>query len=69
MKDDITSPNGDFSVYVSNVKPGENIIQLKIVDAQGSEVANSDQVKFTYQPADDVFGNGFEVLPGNTVKQ
>lgn len=69
VKEDITSANGDFNVYVSDVQPGDNTISVKIVDAQGSEVAKSDDIKFTYKSAEDPAMNGFEVLPGDTLKQ
>ncbi|MBP6911040.1 hypothetical protein KBC03_05660, partial [Patescibacteria group bacterium] len=69
VKEDLTSANGDFNVYISNVQQGSNMLQAKIVDVDGKEVAVSPEIKFLYQPAADVNMQGFEILPGNTVKQ
>ncbi len=68
-KQDITSSNGDFNVYVTNLEAGENTLQVKIVDIDGNEVAISSQVTFTYQPSAEAGMQDFEVLPGTTVKQ
>lgn len=69
VKEDLTSANGDFNVYISNVQQGNNTLQAKIVDVDGKEVAMSADIKFIYQPAADSTMQGFEILPGNTVKQ
>lgn len=69
VKEDLTSPNGDFNVYITDVQAGENTLQAKIVDVDGKEVAVSSEVTFQYQPSGEAGMDGFEVLPGNTVKQ
>ncbi len=69
VKDELTSTNGDFNVYINDIKPGSNTLQAKITDAQGSEAAKSDEINFTYKPAEALVVSGFEILPGNTVKQ
>lgn len=68
-KEDLTSSNGDFNVYVTDVQPGQNTLQAKIVDVDGNEVAVSSSVSFQYQPTGEAGMQGFEVLPGSTVKQ
>lgn len=69
MKEDLTSSNGDFNVYVTDIQEGTNTIQAKIVDVNGNEVAASSEITFTYQPSGEAGMESFEVLPGNTVKQ
>jgi len=69
VKEDLTSANGDFNVYVTDISAGENSLQAKIVDVDGNEVAISSAVTFMYQPSEDAGMESFEVLPGNTVKQ
>lgn len=68
-KEDLTSANGDFNVYVTDIQNGDNTLQVKIVDVDGNEVASSSTVSFNYQPSGEAGMDGFEVLPGNTVKQ
>lgn len=69
VKEDLTSSNGDFNVYVTDIQPGENTLQAKIVDVDGNEVAVSSTVSFLYQPSGEAGMQSFEVLPGTTVKQ
>lgn len=69
VKEDLTSANGDFNIYVSDVVPGANTLQAKIVDIDGNEAAISSEVAFSYQPNGEAGMESFEILPGNTVKQ
>lgn len=69
VKSDITSANGDFNVYVTDLQAGENTLQVKIVDIDGNEVAISSLVTFKYQPSTDAGMESFEILPWDTVKQ
>lgn len=69
VKTDITSANGDFNVYVTDLEAGANTLQVKIVDIDGNEVAISSLVTFQYQPTTDAGMESFEILPGTTVKQ
>ena len=69
VKEDLTSSNGDFNVYITDITDGDNTLQAKIVDVDGNEVALSDEITFAYQPSGEAGMESFEVLPGNTVKQ
>lgn len=69
VKEDLTSANGDFNIYVSDITAGQNTLQAKIVDIDGNEAAISSEVDFQYQPNGEAGMDSFEVLPGNTVKQ
>ena len=63
MKEDLTSANGDFNVYVTDIQAGQNTLQAKIVDVNGNEVAASAELSFNYQPSGEPGMDGFEVLP------
>lgn len=67
VKEELTNSNGDITLFLSNVVSGSNTLQLKIVDVNGSPIAQSQELTFQYSPVTDQLYKGLTISPSNTV--
>lgn len=65
----MTSTNGDISAYVSGVTEGDNILQIKILNANNEVIGESQIVSFGYQPIKDGVFLSIKIQPNGPVKQ
>ncbi len=64
----LSDQNGDITMFISWIEPGEHNLLLNAVDLWGTVLASSEVIPFTYTPVD--HGSlfvGLEILPSNTV--
>jgi len=64
-----TDLNWDFNVYATGVQEWENVLKVKIIDANNEIIGESDSITFIYDPISDGFFNSIQVLPSNKIKQ
>lgn len=65
----MTNANGDISAYVSGITEGDNILQIKILNAANEVIGESPVITFSYQPIKDGVFNGITISPIGVVKQ
>lgn len=64
-----TNANGDISAYVSGITEWDNILQIKILNANNEVIGESQTVSFGYQPIKDGVFNSIKILPSGPIKQ
>jgi hypothetical protein len=60
---------GDINAYISGVIAGQNLLQIKISNAQNEIIGQSESMRFTYSPIRDGVFDSIQILPGTKVKQ
>ncbi|EKD25028.1 MAG: hypothetical protein ACD_80C00131G0031 [uncultured bacterium (gcode 4)] len=65
----MTNANGDISAYVSGITEWDNILQIKILNANNEVIGESQIISFTYQPIKDGVFNSIKIQPTGTIKQ
>lgn len=69
VSEGMTNANWDISAYVSGITEWDNILQIKILDANNEVIGESDVISFGYQPIKDGVFNSIKVLPAGSTKQ
>lgn len=64
-----TDTIGDINAYISGVIAGQNLLQIKITNAQNEIIGESESMRFTYSPIRDGVFDSIQILPGTKVKQ
>ena len=65
----MTNANGDISAYVSGITEWDNILQIKILNANNEVIGESEVVSFSYQPIKDGVFKSIQILPAGPIKQ
>lgn len=65
----MTNTNGDISAYVTGITEWDNILQIKILDANNETIGESQVVSFAYQPIKDGIFEGIKIQPTWSIKQ
>lgn len=65
----MTTSNGDISAYVSGVKEWDNILQIKILNANNETIGESQIISFKYEPIKDGVFKNIQVTPTGQIKQ
>lgn len=65
----MTTANGDISAYVSGITEWDNILQIKILNANNEIIGESQVVSFGYQPIKDGVFNDIKIKPSGPIKQ
>ena len=63
-----TASDGSFTAYLTGLIKGDNTLEAKILDVNGTVLGESDTVTFSFDSATDWTFNSIQVLPSNTVK-
>jgi len=69
VSEGMTTSNGDISAYVSWVREGDNVMQIKILNATNQVIGESQTISFRYEPIKDGVFNNIQTQPSNRVKQ
>ncbi len=69
VSEGMTNANWDISAYVSGITEGDNILQIKILNANNEVIGESQIVSFAYQPIKDGVFIGIKILPTGSIKQ
>lgn len=69
VKDETSNQNGDFTSFLTSVTPGQYTLTAQVKDINNSVIAQSAELKFTYQPWTLWDVESFDVLPSKTLKQ
>ena len=64
-----TNANGDISAYVSGITQWDNILQIKILNANNEVIGESEVVSFTFEPIQDGIFNSIKITPSWPIKQ
>ncbi|MFA5748416.1 MAG: hypothetical protein WC872_04905 [Candidatus Absconditabacterales bacterium] len=64
-----TDSNGEFNLYITGTRQGDNSLQVKIVDVNNVILGESDIIKFAYSPIADGVFNSVQILPSGKIKQ
>lgn len=64
-----TTHNGDISAYLNNIKEGENVIQIKILNANNETIWESKIISFKYEPIKDGVFKSIKINPERQIKQ
>ena len=65
----MTNANGDISAYVSGISQGDNILQIKILNANNEVIGESQVTSFSYQPIKDGVFESIQIQPTSNIKQ
>lgn len=65
----MTNANGDITAYISGITEWDNILQIKILNANNEVIGESQVVSFGYQPIKDGVFIGIKILPIGSIKQ
>ena len=65
----MTTSNGDISAYVSGITQWDNILQIKILNANNEVIGESAIVNFKYEPINDGVFNSIQITPTGKIKQ
>ncbi len=65
----MTNANGDISAYVSGITQGDNILQIKILNANNEVIGESEIISFGYQPIKDGVFTSIQIQPSGKIKQ
>ncbi len=65
----MTNANGDISAYVSGITEWDNILQIKILNANNEVIGESQIVSFGYQPIKDGIFLSIKLQPTGAIKQ
>ncbi|MFA7298833.1 MAG: hypothetical protein WC010_04275 [Candidatus Absconditabacterales bacterium] len=69
VSEGMTNANGDISAYVSGITEGDNILQIKILNANNETIGKSEVVSFEFQPIKDGVFNSIKITPTGSLKQ
>ncbi len=69
VSEGMTNANGDISAYVSGIKAGDNILQIKILNASNEVIGESETTSFTYQPIKDGVFTSIKITPNGKINQ
>ena len=64
-----TDTIGDINAYVTGVIAGQNLLQVKISNANNEIIGQSESMRFTYSPIKDWVFDSIQILPSTKVKQ
>jgi hypothetical protein len=64
-----TDQIGDINTYISGAIQGENLLQVKVSNANNEIIGESENIRFMYSPIADGTFNSIQVLPSNRIKQ
>lgn len=59
----------DINAYISGVIAGQNLLQVKVSNAQNEIIGESESMRFTYSPIKDGVFDSIQVLPSTKIKQ
>ncbi|MFA6255964.1 MAG: hypothetical protein WC606_02160 [Candidatus Absconditabacterales bacterium] len=65
----MTNSNGDINAYVSGITQGDNILQIKILNANNEIIGESETISFAYQPINDGVFTSIKIQPTGKIKQ
>lgn len=65
----MTNANGDISAYVSGITQWDNILQIKILNANNEVIGESQVISFGYEPIKDGVFVSIQIQPTGTIKQ
>ena len=65
----MTNANGDISAYVSGITEWDNILQVKILNANNEIIGESEVITFGFQPIKDGVFKSIKILPTGNIKQ
>lgn len=65
----MTTVNGEISAYVSGIEEWENILQIRITNANNQIIGESPIVNFQYEPIKDGVFNSIKITPTWKIKQ
>ncbi len=65
----MSTANGDISAYVNGIQEGDNILQIKILNAINEVIGESQIITFRYEPIKDGVFNSIKIEPTGTIKQ
>ena len=68
MAEGLVWSDGSFQVDVGNIKNGDHILQVKLLDLDDNVIAKSDKIQFTAKVNETLFKK-IEILPSNQVSQ
>jgi hypothetical protein len=63
----LSDENGDFTLYMNGLEPGEHELTVNALDLEDSIVATEGPIPFTYEPSDENLFLGLEIQPSNEV--
>lgn len=69
VKDETSNQNGDFTSFLTSITPGQYTLSAQVKDINNTVIAQSADVKFTYQPWSLGEVESFDILPSKTLKQ
>ncbi len=69
VKEWTTDIIGDINAYISGVIAGQNLLQVKISNAQNEIIGQSETMRFTYSPIKDGIFDSIQILPSTKIKQ
>lgn len=69
VKEEQSNQNGDFTTFLTDLKPGQYTLKTLVKDVSDQTVAASADIQFTYQAASLGDIQAFDVLPSKTLKQ
>lgn len=64
-----TNSNGDINAYVSGIKAGDNILQIKILNATNETIGESEITSFGYDPIKDGVFESLSIKPSGLISQ
>lgn len=65
----MTDSLGDINTYISGVIAWQNLLQIKITNAQNEIIGESETMRFTYTPVKDGIFDSIQILPSSKIKQ
>lgn len=69
VSEGMTNANGDISAYVSGITQWDNILQIKILNANNEVIGESQIISFGYEPIKDGVFKSIKILPSWPIKQ
>ncbi len=65
----MTNANGDISAYVSGIIQWDNLLQIKILNAENVVIGESKSISFDYEPIKDGVFNSIKIAPDGALRQ
>ncbi len=65
----MSTSNGDISAYVRWITEGDNILQIKILNANNEVIGESAIINFKFEPIKDGVFNSIQISPTGPIKQ
>lgn len=69
VKEEPSNQNGDFTSFLTSLQPGQYTLKAVVKDLNDEIIAQSADLKFTYQPTQVGDIQSFDVLPSKALKQ